>query len=160
MSFLKFLSSQEIPEDDDPVTNLPVSMKFRTSYTDPATGELHRISVRYEYNQRFTDAFENELLRSPMYEDFDYKANVLNEFINKEIKSCSFTMSPIVTGLKFATVSDDGQLQWECYEDPDSALDFVLTTRVPSHIPRINFQHLTEITAWLRIQLLQRNFWE
>jgi hypothetical protein len=146
MSFLKFLSTQEIQEYDDPVTNLPISRKFTTSYTDPATGGLHRISVRYEYNERFVDAFENELLRSPMYEDFEYKANVLNEFINKEIKSYSFTMSPIVTGLKFVTVTEDGKCKWECYEDPDSSLDFVLTARVPSHIPRINFQPLAEIT--------------
>jgi hypothetical protein len=62
MSFLKFLNSQEIHEYDDPVTKLPISRKFTTSYTDPATGGLYRISVRYEYNEKFVDVFENELL--------------------------------------------------------------------------------------------------
>jgi hypothetical protein len=145
MSFLKFLGPRETHEDD-PVTNLPISKKFTTSYIDPVTGERNRISVSYEYNKQFADAFENQLLRSPVYEDFVYKANVLNEFINKEIKSYSFTMSPTVTALKFVTATADGKFQWESYEDPESMLNFVPAIQVPQHIPRINFQHLSEIT--------------
>jgi hypothetical protein len=145
MSFVKFQCSQEVYALES-VPNSAISKKFSTTYIDPVTGEGNRISVSYEYNERFADAFENELLRSPIYDDFLYKVNVLNEFINKELKSYSFIMSPIVTGLRFVTVTADGKIQWENYEDPESKLNFVPTAQVPHHIPRIEFKDLTEIT--------------
>lgn len=148
MSFLKYQDATQNEEILDPVSNLPIYQRMSSCWIDPTTRERHRVSASYYYNEKFVNAVENDFLRLPMYnENILKKEEEITELINKELSSRPYQMGPIITGLKFTTITADGQIQWEYYDDPDSALDLVLTARVPDRITRIHFQDLEAIES-------------
>jgi Protein kinase domain len=122
-----------------------MSEKFVTVYTNPATCVRHRISVTYRFNDTHPPAIENQLLRSPGFQDEDEKKKVLEWLYSRELTPNSKKMWPRVTGLEFHT-SASRELQWKYYEDieEDRKDEIIPCSDFPEHIPKIDSLELTD----------------
>jgi hypothetical protein len=109
--------SDKEQQEYDPLTNAVIYQKLTTLYKNPLTYTQLHISVGYRFNEKIPSAIENQLLRSPEYEDWEQKKNVLLPLFTSVLESNSHKIWLTVTGLEFYTATNNGELAWKTFED-------------------------------------------